>query len=82
MIQFHTCAGLIEHLRYKGKKRTCLENVYIVMSAYSHEQTVETISSDALLAKNLNRAGYRRTKAQAPAYRVAGPLRRDRVNTK
>ena len=29
MTQFHTRAHLIEHLRYKGKMRACLENIFI-----------------------------------------------------
>ena len=75
MMQFHIRVRLIEHLRYKGKKRQCLNNVYIVKDVIKSDVFLEILARDAEHSRALSRAGYRRTKAQAPAYRVSGPLR-------
>ena len=79
MMQFHTRVRLIEHHRYKGKKRQCLANVYIVKDPINPETVRDIITRDAEQSRALSRAGYRRTKAQAPAYRVCGPLRPNRA---
>ena len=76
MMQFHTRVRLIEHLRYKGKKRQCLDNMYIVKDVINSDIVLDIIARDAECSRALSRAGHRRTKAQAPAFRVVGPLRR------
>ena len=75
MMQFHTLVRLIEHLRYNGKKRRCLDNVYIVKDVIKSDVVLEIVARDAECSRAWSRAGFRRTKAQAPAYRVTGPLR-------
>ena len=53
-----------------------MENVFIVLDTQTLEETQSVISETALAAKALATAGYRRTKAQAPAFRICGPLRK------
>ena len=75
LMQFHTRVRFIEHLRYTGQKRRCLENVYIVKDVINSDVVSEILARDAALSQTLSRSGFRGTKAQAPAYRVSGPLR-------
>ena len=86
MMQFHTRVRLIEHLRYKGRRRHCLDNIYIyiyiVRECLQSQDEHDIIARDAEKPRALARSGYRRTKAQAPAYRICGPLRPDLVSAR
>ena len=79
MTQFHTRVLLIEHVRYKGRRRHCLYNICIVRECLQSQDVHDIIARDAEKSRALSRSGYRRTKAQAPAYRICGPLRPDLV---
>ena len=77
MTLFHNRVRLIEHLGYKGRRRHCLDDLYIVREPSQPDTVHQIIARDAEQSRALARSGFRRTKAQAPAYKVCGPLRPD-----
>ena len=75
LVQFHTRIRLLENLRYKGKLRSCGDNIYLIRDSFCLSLAQEYMQHDREHVRALSKSGYRRTKAKLPAFRVPGPLR-------
>ena len=75
MTQFHTRVRLLEHLRYKGKFRSCGDNICLIRDSFPCKLAHEYVQHDREQTRALTKSGFRRAKAKLLAFRVPGPLR-------
>ena len=74
LTQLHTRHRLLEHIKYKGKKRHCatilLSQPFIISETEARQLDLEAANS----ARQLAHSGLRRSYAAKPAHRIPGPL--------
>ena len=73
LIQFHTRHRLIEHIRYKGKRRHCTAILSVSPPLISEAEARKLDADAAISARQLAHSGLRRTHAAKPAHREPGP---------
>ena len=74
LIQFHTRHRLLEHIKYKGKKRHCTALLSSRPPIISEAEARELDAAAAKSARQLAHRGLRRTHAAKPSHRVPGPM--------
>ena len=71
--KFHTRHRLLEHIKYKGKKRHCKALLSSRAPIISEAEARKLDTDAAISARQLAHSGLRRTHAAKPAHRVPGP---------
>ena len=74
LLQFHTRHRLLEHIKYKGKKRHCTALLSSRPPIFSEAEARELDADAAKSARQLAHRGLRRTHAAKPSHREPGPM--------